>query len=453
MPLSQPRVVADRTRIARDLADIVYASPWPTLVMVIVAAFTTAVLWHAVEPAAIAAWMAAVLAFSGVRVALWRAYRTARAAGKAVEHWPRRFAMAMLALGCLWGALAAVLALSDDVLLHAYVCIAAAGLAAGAVCTYPAHVPAVDLFIWPMLVPLAAAAAWWGDAAYLALACLTLVFAAALSLLARRAHRNIVAALETKHEKEALAQALIIARDEAEMASRAKSEFLATMSHELRTPLNAIIGFAEIMRDELFGPLGSPRYAAYARDIHGSGRHLLSLINDILDLSKIEAGRFTLAEEAVDVAAVVRGSAHVLAERAQAGGLDLALELPERPPMLRADARALQQVLLNLITNAVKFTEAGGRVTVRADLAPAGGLVISVADTGIGIAPADLARALEPFGQIETAANRRHQGTGLGLPLAKKLVEAHGGTFTIASEPGVGTVASALFPADRVLAA
>jgi PAS domain S-box-containing protein len=240
------------------------------------------------------------------------------------------------------------------------------------------------------------------------------------------------------------------AKDQAETANRAKSEFLANMSHELRTPLNAILGFAEIIRERLLGPIAD-RYAEYAHDIHSSGTHLLGIINDILDLSKVEAGRLELIEEIVEIASIVRGVALLLRERVANAGLTLEVELPDTPLLIRADERKLKQVLMNLLSNAVKFTPAGGQIAVRASIAGAHGLIIEVTDTGIGIAPEDIERALSPFGQVDSRLSRRYEGTGLGLPLARALVELHGGTLSLDSRPGQGTTVRVTLPADRLV--
>jgi PAS domain S-box-containing protein len=240
------------------------------------------------------------------------------------------------------------------------------------------------------------------------------------------------------------------AKDQAETASRAKSEFLANMSHELRTPLNAILGFAEIIRDRLLGPIAD-RYAEYAQDIHSSGAHLLRIINDILDLSKVEAGRLELIEEIVDIQSIVRGVALLLRERVANAGLTLKIELPDALLLIRADERKLKQVLMNLLANAVKFTAAGGQITVRASIAGAEGLVIEVQDTGIGIAPEDVDRALSPFGQVDSRLSRRYEGTGLGLPLARALAELHGGTLSLDSTLGQGTTVRITLPAYRLV--
>ncbi|HLI20341.1 MAG TPA: PAS-domain containing protein [Stellaceae bacterium] len=240
------------------------------------------------------------------------------------------------------------------------------------------------------------------------------------------------------------------AKEEAELASRTKTEFLANMSHELRTPLNAVIGFAEIMHGEVFGPLGDGRYHDYAADIRDSGQHLLNLINDLLDVSKIEFGKVELTEEAVDVASIIDSCMRLMRDRADQAGLELTAHTPADTLYLHADARRLKQVLLNLMSNAVKFTPAGGKVTVRATVEP-DGVKIAVSDTGIGIATHDLAKALQPFGQIDSRMTRKYQGTGLGLPLTKSLIELHGGTLKLESAVGRGTTATLWLPPSRIV--
>jgi signal transduction histidine kinase len=235
------------------------------------------------------------------------------------------------------------------------------------------------------------------------------------------------------------------------MANRTKSEFLATMSHELRTPLNAIIGFAQIMSMEAFGPLGNGRYRDYAADIGDSGTHLLEIINDILDIAKMEAGKLEIADEVVDVGATVAAACRLIRARAEKARLTLAVAVPAELPPLRADARQLKQMLINLLTNAVKFTPDGGRVEVRAAVEPQGGLGIAVADTGIGIAPAHLSRVVEPFFQVDSSLSRRHEGTGLGLTLVAAMIREHGGAFHLESDLGKGTTATISFPRERLL--
>ena len=245
---------------------------------------------------------------------------------------------------------------------------------------------------------------------------------------------------------------LIRARDAAEFANRAKTEFLANMSHELRTPLNAILGFSEVIENEMFGPIGVKRYLEYVHDIHVSGELLLELINDVLDLAKLEAGKLALHESEIAIAKVVEQCLTLLRGRAETARVKLAQEVPAGLPALRADARALKQVLLNLLSNAVKFTPEGGTVRVRAALTARGTLRLAVSDTGIVMSAEDIKVALTPFGQVDSQIARKHEGTGLGLPITRSLVRLHGGEFAIESAPGKGTTITAEFPAERVVA-
>ncbi len=261
--------------------------------------------------------------------------------------------------------------------------------------------------------------------------------------------RATVDQLETSQEKlSLLARKYEIAMTRAEAANQAKSEFLANMSHELRTPLNAINGFSEIMAGEMFGPLGDARYKGYAGDILKSGQHLLSLINDILDMAKIEAGKMTLHYEPVDLTEVCEDAIRLMRGKAQDSGLSLTLETADLPEV-EADYRGLKQVMLNLISNAVKFTPEGGSITVSVKAVEFDRVRIAVSDTGIGIAADDLSRLAQPFEQVEGQHSKTTQGTGLGLALTKSLIELHGGQMLMESEPGAGTTVSFDIPVRR----
>ncbi len=270
---------------------------------------------------------------------------------------------------------------------------------------------------------------------------LTTALIAALVLLLLR-QSSFVASLHRATE------ALARAKEEAEAANRAKSEFLANMSHELRTPLNAILGFSETMLLELMGPLANEKYRSYVGDIHSSGTLLLAIINDILDLSKIEAGKHELSEDAIDLASSIGAVANLMRPRIAEAGLALELDLPGDLPLLWADNRSLQQILLNLLSNALKFT-LRGRIVIAVRLDPEDRLSIAVSDTGIGMTESNIAVAVTPFGQVASAFTRGKQGTGLGLPLSRALMERHGGQLAIESELGRGTVVTLIFPPDR----
>lgn len=240
-------------------------------------------------------------------------------------------------------------------------------------------------------------------------------------------------------------------RREAEAANKAKTEFLAAMSHELRTPLNAVIGFSHMMMKETLGPIGTVTYRDYASDIHDAGQHLLSIINDILDVAKIESGFEGLQESEVAVGDLLDAAVRLVGYRAQRKEIEIEVKLAPGISVLWADERKLKQCLVNLLSNAVKFTPKGGSVSVVVSIDQNGDVMIQVWDTGIGIAPEDIPKALTPFGQVESGLNRRHQGTGLGLPLTRGLVELHGGALELQSNLGTGTTATLRLPGERIV--
>ena len=280
------------------------------------------------------------------------------------------------------------------------------------------------------------------------------------ALLAHRLYSTTLASLEARAEKDALIGELEAskaisdeARRRAEAANIAKSRFLAQMSHELRTPLNAILGFSEVMKGEIFGPHHVPAYKDYAGDIHNSGVHLLGLINEILDLSRIEAGRYELNEESVSLAHVVGECGHLLQMRARSRGLTIHELFENGMPRLWADERAIRQICLNLLGNAIKFTPQGGEIWLKAGWTASGGQYISVKDTGPGIPEEEIPIVLASFGQGSNSIKSAEQGAGLGLPIAKSLVDLHGGTFTLKSKLRIGTEVVITFPPERVMSA
>ena len=262
---------------------------------------------------------------------------------------------------------------------------------------------------------------------------------------------NVVTVSMDITERKSAERTLKDAKEAAEAGNRTKTEFLAGMSHELRTPLNAVIGFADIMKVEMLGPIGNPRYLEYADDIRSSAEHLLAIIDDMLDVSTIEAGRLELNEELVRVAEIVRDCVRVMTPRAAESGIKLQLVCPDELPALRADARRLKQVLINVLGNAVAYTPEDGEVTLRVSLNREGGMRFQVKDTGLGMAKDQIPVAISRFGRIESPARSRNSGTGLGLPLAIELTRLHGGQLDISSSVGEGTTVIVELPPERCL--
>jgi PAS domain S-box-containing protein len=262
---------------------------------------------------------------------------------------------------------------------------------------------------------------------------------------------HFLAVSEEITERKRIESDLLMAKEEAEYANKTKDRFLANMSHELRTPLNAIIGFAEMMHAEAFGPLGTDKYREYTDDILGSGRHILGMLTDVLDITKIESGSLELVEREFDVERTLVPCMRMSQKRADSASVSLSLEVLEHLPHLKADQQRIKQIVLNLLSNAIKFTPEGGRVVVRAETDDEGGIWIQVVDTGVGMAMVDIPKVLEPFEQIGDIITRSHEGSGLGLAIVRSLVDRHGGVLEINSEVGKGTTVTIRFPPERTI--
>jgi two-component system cell cycle sensor histidine kinase PleC len=336
--------------------------------------------------------------------------------------------------------------------------VAAGSLSAGAVMT-----PASPKLIWSALIPYTLAMvvppALIGDPLHIGLAVLSLGYCLFMAHVAYTVHMSAKDLFLTREDKNELIEQLAAAkfesdraRQKAEAASQAKSEFLANMSHELRTPLNAILGFSDLMQKQIFGNLGSHQYVEYSGHINDSGRHLLGLINDVLDLAKIEAGRMTVKAVDLNIRECMQQALRLFEVRAASGQVTLKCETDRDLPLLHADERGTHQILLNLISNAVKFTPPGGTVTAFGRNLPSGEVEIGVSDTGVGIDPADIEAVFAAFGQGRHDISCPEKGTGLGLPIVKGLVEAHGGSVRLDSTLGRGTTITCRFPRERVTA-
>ena len=427
-----------------------------SLLSVTVAAMTARWL----PPVFVGAWLALVLSAMALVWLLARRFLREEPGGEGVGRWQRRFIFAEAANGFAWATFALLMNGVSDSWATVYVMVVFI-LAAAIHSVVTAFLPAA---VYAALAPNALAILFYmrptslstPSAPLATLACVTLLY---FVIVARRIHSGQLGTLAIEAEKDALIAELEQAkansdeaRRRAEEASLAKSRFLATMSHELRTPLNAILGFSEVMKSELFGQHSVEAYRDYSGDIHASGQHLLMLINEILDLSRVEAGRYELNEEAVLLAGVIEDCRHLLNLRARKRGVLLTEIIEPDMPRLWADERAVRQIALNLLTNAIKFTPQGGQVTIKAGWTMAGGQYFSVKDTGPGIPEEEIPIIMSSFGRGSMAQKNADEGTGLGLPIVKGLVELHGGTFTLRSKLREGTEVIVIFPPERVMA-
>lgn len=382
-----------------------------------------------------------------------------------IRLWRRRFVMAELINGMTWAGFALVglmhpLDTADVFASHVFL-FAALMVVLAIRMTFASPVLAV-LYVGtvPMTMAVVTRLVLQGDPFSLALAAMATGVHAYFLTLARGLNSTALAMIAFRVQKDLLISELEEeklmsdeARRRAESANKAKSRFLATMSHELRTPLNAIMGFSEVMRDEVLGEMKNSLYKEYSKNIHDSGQHLLNLINEILDLSRIEAGKYDLTEEAVQLADVAEDCYRLLKLRVQAKGLTVVEHYENGLPQVWADQRALRQICLNLISNAMKFTPRGGRITLTVAAADDGGQLFSVRDTGPGIPADEIPKVLQAFGQGSLAHETAEGGTGLGLPIVKNLIELHGGTLQLRSELRKGTEAVVTLPKPRVMAA
>jgi signal transduction histidine kinase len=446
LTISRDSIVAEQLRL-------LLRSSFPIFVATATAVVAVIVLHGRIAPLALYGWGAAMIAWQSLRAIAWSRFRRAQAADAEARRWAVPVTVMMTGSGVLWGLFASQFYRVADLETRVFMLFVVTGMITGGAVSFTAFLPAYYGYLFGAALPLVLAFLSHGSGGSLSLGGMTAVYVAALFVMARGANRAVTELIELQLEKAALIGDLRQAKDAAERASRVKSQFLANMSHELRTPLNAIIGFSDIIRRQLFGPIGDTRYQDYVGDINQSGHHLLRIINDILDISKLEAKAMALSDDLVDVGRLIAECARYVATAAATAGVEIVLDLPSGLPPLHADELRIKQVILNLLANAVKFARRGGVVAVAARLAGEGSMVLVVRDDGIGMSAHEIAIALQPFRQVESATNRRHTGTGLGLPLAKSLVELHGGTLKIDSEPGHGTSVTVTFPASRLVVA
>jgi two-component system cell cycle sensor histidine kinase PleC len=404
-------------------------------------------------------WLSTVIVASLVVLVLCRRFLAQPdSADVAIKSWRRLFSFAEGFHGLSWALILLLFAKTDAPGAMVFV-ITTLLIVSALIVMLAASIPSA---VYAGLIPVGVGLAFffWGrtDIESVTMALMTASAQLFFIFLANRLYVSSVSTIEFRAEKDALIAELETAtansdeaRRKAEEANLAKSRFLATMSHELRTPLNAILGFSEVMKNEVFGGHANAAYKEYSADIHGSGQHLLNLINEILDLSRIEAGKYELNEEALSLAAIVDDCSHMLNLRAKAKGQTIREAIEPDLPKIWADERAIRQVVLNVLSNAIKFTPQGGEISIKVGWTANGGQYVSVIDTGPGIPEDEIPIVLQTFGRGSLAIKTAEQGSGLGLPIVKGLIDLHGGGFHLKSKPRAGTEVTVTLPAERVM--
>jgi len=403
-------------------------------------------------------WLATVFVAKGILISLCRQFARAPRDDAQTPVWRAKITAAEFLYGVCWAGVAFISPDTQSEAAHTFIFATLLAVISMRVLFASTLMPIVYAGTLPMTAAIVLRFLLLDNPFYWAMAAMAVGIYVYFIWLMKGLNSTVVAMLEYRAEKDALIaeleQAKSISDDarlRAEEANLAKSRFLATMSHELRTPLNAILGFSEIMRGEILGPHANPTYKEYASDIHQSGQHLLNLINEILDISRIEAGRYELSEAPLDLAQVAGDCHRLMRLRAEDKDLELIEEFETGLPQLWADERALRQICLNLLSNAIKFTPSGGTVTLKVGRTPSGGQFLSVKDTGPGIPENEIPRVLKSFGQGSLAQESAEGGTGLGLPITKGLTELHDGTFELKSRPRHGTEVLVAIPPKRVM--
>lgn len=431
----------------------------PLAIPLLAVIITTATLFWA--PAdEVLLWLATVLMSKGILLTLCREFTKLPRHEVNILQWRSKLIAAEFLYGVTWAGVAFVSVGTNDQSAHIFLFACMSVVIAMRMMFASTVMPIVYAGTIPLTVALVLRFAIVDTPFYWAMAAMAVGVHVYFMFLMKGLNTTVLTMLEYRAEKDLLIaeleQAKSIsdeARRRAESANIAKSRFLATMSHELRTPLNAVLGFSEVMKSEILGPHSVPTYKEYAKDIHESGQHLLNLINEILDLSRIEAGRYELQEQAVALADVAEDCRRLLKLRAEKKGLMIIQNYQEKLPKIWADERAIRQVCLNLLSNAIKFTPANGTISITIGATEAGGQYLSVNDTGPGIPEEEIPRVLKSFGQGTLAHKTAEGGTGLGLPIVKGLVELHGGTFDLKSKLRHGTLVTVILPPERVMQA
>ncbi len=437
----------------RQVVDLARQTPLHALGNLGNGALLAGIFWSRLPHAAIAGWLGLFTIIMGIGLVRWQRKRRWPPPKEVSRRAIRRTTAWAFFCGVMWAAALVFAFPQDDMPRQLLILFLAGGLGAAAVATMASQPIACICYLGPPIVSvLALLAIQTRSEVAPVMAAMGTLYLVALVIALFNGFSSFVTVVRGRIDSRALETKLLETElAAASAANRAKSMFLAKMSHELRTPLNAIIGFSELIRDASPGRTEAGQYREYAADIHAAGQHLLRIVNDVLDISTIEAGRLKLHEEQVRIDALVTSALKLMSPAARDAEVTLTADLPPDLPALWADEQRVRQLLLNLLSNAVKFSRPPGQAKVAAAVRP-DGVAITVSDNGIGMTATEIARVREPFHQVQDSLSRKHEGVGLGLALADRFMALHGGRLEIASEPGVGTTVTTIFPTDRIAA-
>jgi signal transduction histidine kinase len=438
-------------RILAEKLRLLYRGNFAVPVNLAVAFVVAFLLRDSFPQPVLVAWLVTTALVAGLRIQLHRRFLRTIARSSCTECWARYFCLGSFASGLVWGALALGLPVWGSTNQFVLLTLIGAGMSAGALTTIVAYLPAYLAYAGSFILPLAVALTLHPDGTVAATGWLLFLYLLVIGFAARTLSQAVTRTIEIRVDNEVLRDSLKQAQIERDEARTEKWSTLAQLSHELRTPLNAILGFSEAMREQYFGPLGNDRYREYAAHVHSSGQRLLTLAVEILQLCQGEAGKLELTESAVDLAAVVGKCIDDMTPAAHRGELTLKGIVPPQLPLIRTDDAKIRQMLFCLVDNAIKFTPSRGAVSIEVSQAADGGIDLVVRDTGIGMTAEEILLALQPFGRIACPLNHAPEGTGLGLPICKRLAELHGAKLVISSEPGEGTACKISFPASRCI--
>ena len=436
----------------RQILDLARQTPIHALGNVGNAILLASVFWQRLSHVAIAIWIALFIGFTGLSLYRWWLKRKWPAPASVSRRAIEKTTISALVAGLLWAAAVVYAFPRGDVSLQLLILFLVGGLGSGAVGSMPSQPVACFAFMTPPLLAVVILLAIQGGAIAPVFTLMAILFMVVLAAALLSGFSSFATIVRTKFDSRTLETRLLEMELAASTeANRAKSQFLTNMSHELRTPLNAVIGFSEIIRDQSLGPAATENYRDYANDIHLAGEQLLRIVNDVLDISKLEAGKLELHEGEVDLRAVAQSAIALINQSAFEVGVTFAIALPPELPHLTADELRVKQMILNLLSNAVKFSHRGGVVTIGGAIRADGALAFWVSDTGIGMSKGDIATAIQPFRQVANSLTRSREGIGLGLSLVDGFVTLHGGQLDLSSTPESGTTVTIIFPAARVL--